>query len=78
MRTTLAAASFAAAIGLVWCQGAGAVPARPMEMQEAAAAASVVQETLYVGRTRHHGILKCYHELLIGPYVCHRFYRWGW
>ena len=49
-----------------------------MELREAATAASVVQETFYVRRTRHHGILKCYHELLIGPYVCHTFYRWGW
>jgi hypothetical protein len=78
MRTTLAALSFAAGIGLVWCHGAGAVPARPMEMAAAATAASPVEQAFYARRTRHHGIMKCYHELLIGPYVCHTFYRWGW
>jgi hypothetical protein len=79
MRTTLAALSIAAAIGLVWCQSAGAVPARPMEMQGGAAAASPVEQThFYARRAGHHRILKCYHELLIGPYVCHTFYRWGW
>jgi hypothetical protein len=79
MRTTLAALSFAAGFGLVWCQGAGAVPARPMEMMEAAAGTLVAEQPIfYARRTRHHGIMKCYHEFLIGPYVCHTFYRWGW
>jgi hypothetical protein len=77
MRTALVALGFAAG-SLVWSQCVGAVPAGPMEMKEAAAASSVVQEAFYIRRTRHHGIMKCYHEFLIGPYVCHTFYRWGW
>jgi hypothetical protein len=47
-------------------------------MAAAATAASPVEQAFYARRTRHHGIMKCYHELLIGPYVCHTFYRWGW
>jgi hypothetical protein len=78
MRTALVALSFAAG-SLVWSQSAGAVPARPMEMNAAATATSSPEQThFYARRTRHHGIMKCYHEFLIGPYVCHTFYRWGW
>jgi hypothetical protein len=75
MRRTLAALSFAAVFGVVGCHGAGAVPVNAAAMKEAATAASAVQEAFYMRRTRY-GIRKCYHEFVVGPYVCHTFRRW--
>ncbi len=72
MRTTLVALSVAAGIGLICCQSAGAVPTNPAAVKEAAAAASAVEQTHYIHHGRY-GFVKCYRELVFGPYRCHRF-----
>lgn len=76
MRTTLAALTFAAGIGLVCCQSAGAVPANPAAVKSAAAATSPVQQAQYYERHTRYGVVKCYREFIIGRYVCHRYGRW--
>jgi hypothetical protein len=75
MRTTLTALSLAAGIGLMCCQTASAVPADVTAIKEAAAAASAVQQAQYAERRTRRGIVKCYRDLVIGPYRCH-LYRW--
>jgi hypothetical protein len=74
MRTMLVAFGLAAGIGLICCQGAGAVPASPAAVKQAATAAAAGQ----VQHVWHHhgrrGYVKCYHELVVGPYRCHRFW----
>jgi hypothetical protein len=76
MRTTLAALSLAAGIGLVCCQSAGAVPAAAPAMKEAATAASALQQVQYAERRTRRGIVKCYREAIFGPYRCHRYGWW--
>jgi len=76
MRTMLTALSLAAAIGLICCQSAGAVPAGPTAVKQAATAASPVQQAQYAEHRGRHYITKCYRELVIGPYRCHRFHYW--
>jgi len=73
MRTMFVALSLAAGIGLACWQSAGAAPANPAALQQAAtdaAAASQVQNAGY----HHRGRVKCYHELIVGPYRCYRFW----
>jgi len=70
MRTMFVALSLAAGIGLACWQSAGAAPVNPAAVQQAAAATDQVQNVGY----RHRGHVKCYHELIIGPYRCHRFW----
>ncbi len=70
---TLVALSFAAGIGLLCCQTAGAVPANVHGVKEAATAASAVQQAQYYERRTRHGIIKCYRALVFGPYTCHRY-----
>jgi hypothetical protein len=76
MRTTLIAFNFAGFICLICCQRVGAVPAAPAAVKEAAIDASTVQQAQYYQRHTRHRIIKCYRELVIGPYVCHSFHRW--
>jgi hypothetical protein len=78
MRTLLTALTLAAGISLVADHDAGAVPADAAAVKDAIADTTAVQPAFYLRYARHHGIRKCYHELIIGPYVCHTFYRWGW
>ncbi len=73
MQKTLAALSFATAIGLICCQSAGAVPASAPAVNEAAMAASSVQQAQYEERRTRHGVVKCYRDFVIGPYRCHYF-----
>jgi hypothetical protein len=75
MRKMLFAASAVAALGLVGVSGAGAVPADATAVKEAAAAAgaSPLQQAEYVERHTRHGIVKCYRDLVIGPYRCHHY-----
>jgi hypothetical protein len=75
MRTTLAALSFAAGLGLI-CQSANAVPVSPAPIQQTAMAASGVEQTQYVEHRGRHHITKCYRELIIGNYVCHSYRNW--
>jgi hypothetical protein len=66
--------SFVGAVGIASCQSAGAVAINAATMK--ASAASTVQQARFYGyRTRHY-VVKCYREVVIGPYVCRRFYRW--
>jgi hypothetical protein len=75
MRTTLAALSLAAAVGLMCCHSAEAVPAATNTMKAAAMAASPLQQAQYREyRTRHY-FVKCYRTLVFGPYRCHYFRR---
>ncbi len=54
MRKILAALTFAAGMGVVCCQSAGAAPASGTAVQDAAAAASPLQQAQYASaRTRH-------------------------
>jgi hypothetical protein len=76
MQKTFAALSFAAGIGLICCQSAGAVPASVPAMKEAAAAASPLQQAQYAERRTRRGVVKCYREFVVGPYRCHRYGWW--
>jgi len=73
MQKTLAALSFAAGIGLLCCQSAGAVPASVTGVKEAASATSALQQAQYDERRTRHGVVKCYRDLVIGPYRCHHY-----
>ena len=73
MRTTLAVLTFAAGIGLICCQSAGAAPVSGTAVQDAATATSPLQQAQYTERKTRHGIVKCYRDLVIGPYRCHYY-----
>jgi hypothetical protein len=70
----LAAASIAAAVIFIGCQGAGAIPAA----LTATAAGPSLQPIQYRARRTRHGFVKCYRELLVGPYRCHHYRRHWW
>ena len=74
MRKMLVAFSFAAGVGLVYSQNARAVPADAAAVKEAATAASSLQQAQYSERRTRRGVVKCYRDLVIGPYRCH-YYR---
>ena len=73
MRKMLFAAGVAAALGLVGVSSAGAMPAGASAVKNAAVAASPLQQAEYVERHTRHGIVKCYRDLVIGPYRCHHY-----
>jgi hypothetical protein len=78
MRTVLIALSVATGIGLALSQSAGAVPASGTAMQQAATAASTVEQAQYSMRVGRHGIRKCYNDVMMaGRYSCH-YYRYHW
>jgi hypothetical protein len=72
MQRTLLAVGLAAGIGLM-CGSAGAVPVSAPAVQEAAAATSPVQQAQFNEYRTRHGVLKCYRDLVIGPYRCHHY-----
>ena len=74
MRTMFAAASVAAALSVLG-QGANAIPAAPTIAREAITAASSLHPIQYRARRTRHGYVKCYRELVVGPYRCHHFRR---
>ena len=74
MRKMLFAVSVAAALGAIGVSGAGAVPADAMAVKEAATAAAPLQQAQYVERRTRRGVVKCYRDLVVGPYRCH-YYR---
>jgi hypothetical protein len=74
MRKTLLAAGLAAGAAALSCQNAGAVPANAIAIRGAATNASVIQQVQYAERRTRHGVVKCYRDLVIGPYRCH-YYR---
>jgi hypothetical protein len=73
MRKTFLAAGLVAGVAVLWCQDAGAVPGNATAVGEAAAAASAAQQVQYIERRTRHGVVKCYRDLVIGPYRCHRY-----
>jgi hypothetical protein len=73
-----AAASLAAVLSFLGCQGAGAIAAAPTAVKEATSAASSPQPAQYRARRTRHGFVKCYRELVVGPYRCHHFRRRWW
>jgi hypothetical protein len=76
MRTMLAALSLAAGLGVIACQSALALPVDAGAVQQAAMAATSLQQAQYAERRRRGTITKCYREFVVGNYVC-RTYR-GW
>lgn len=78
MRLTTTLLGLIGAIGLLWCLPAGAAPISGAGLQRAAIAASAVQQAQYYERHTRHRVIKCYRELVVGPYVCRGFHRWWW
>jgi predicted alpha/beta hydrolase len=79
MRTTLAALGFAAGIGLICCQSAGAFPADPSAMKEAVTAATTIDQVQYkpyAQKQNKKGFTKCYNEFVVGTYACHTYTNW--
>jgi hypothetical protein len=76
MRMAITVLSLAAAIGIVSCQSAGAVAVGAVAIKEVASAVSTVQQARFYGHSTRRYVVKCYREVVIGPYVCRRFYRW--
>jgi hypothetical protein len=74
MRNTLLVLSLAAGLGLACASSAGAVPIGVTAMKDAAATTSPLQPAQYAEyRTRRGHLVKCYRELVVGPYYCHWF-----
>jgi hypothetical protein len=73
MQKTLLTLGFAAGVALACSQSAGALPANAPALQQAAAATSPVQKAQYEERRTRRGVVKCYRDLVIGPYRCHYF-----
>jgi hypothetical protein len=75
MRKTLLAAGLglAAGVAALWCQNANAVPAYAIALHEAATNGSVIRQVQYIERRTRHGVVKCYRDLVIGPYRCHYY-----
>jgi hypothetical protein len=73
MRKSLVVLSFAAGLGLACSQNAIAAPADATALKQAAMAASPIEKAQYEERHTRHGMVKCYRDLVIGPYRCHHF-----
>jgi len=73
MRVAIAAVGFAALAYVCYCQNAGAVATTGTAVKEAAGAGSLATQTRY-HRFYWHGYRKCYRQLVIGPYVCRRYW----
>jgi hypothetical protein len=74
MRKTFFALGLAAGISALSGQDAGAIPADASSLREAATAGSTIERAQYIERRTRHGIVKCYRDLVIGPYRCHHYY----
>ena len=78
MRIALTALTLASAISVLGFQSADAVAVNAAALKQPASTASLVQQVqFYYGHGRHHPV-KCYRELVIGPYVCHHIGRGWW
>jgi cytochrome c5 len=73
MRTTLAALSLAAGLGIVTCQTAAALPVAPDAIQQTATATTAVQQAQYTERRGKGTITKCYRDFVVGSYSCHTY-----
>ena len=79
MRTTILALCGAAGVALLCCQSVSAAPAGAAgaaAIKDSAARADIVQQAQYYERRTRRGLVKCYREAVIGPYVCHRYGYW--
>jgi hypothetical protein len=79
MRTTILALCGAAGVALLYCQSVSVAPAGPAgaaAIKDSAARADIVQQAQYYERRTRRGLVKCYREAVIGPYVCHRYGYW--
>jgi hypothetical protein len=70
MRVAIAAVGFAALAYVFCCQDAGAVVTSGTAIKEAAAVGSLATHTRLYWR----GYRKCYRQLVVGPYVCRRYW----
>jgi len=73
MQRTLIALGFAAGSFVLFSQAAGAMPIDVAEVKEAVAANSAMHPAQYYERRTRHGVVKCYRDLVVGPYHCHRY-----
>jgi hypothetical protein len=74
MRKILFAVSLAAGFTALCWQDAGAVPANAAAIPTAAMGAPAVDQVQYAERRTRRGVVKCYRDLVIGPYRCHHYY----
>jgi hypothetical protein len=72
MRVAIAAVGFAALAYVFCCQNAGAVAVSGTALMKAAGAGSPVTQTRFYVHVR--GYRKCYRQLVVGPYVCRRYW----
>ena len=70
MRVAIAPVGFAALAYVFCCQNAGAVAVSGTAIKQAADASSPVTQSRFYGR----GYRKCYRQLVVGPYVCRRYW----
>ena len=74
MRKVLFAVSLAAGLTAICGQDAGAVPANAGAVRMGATGIAAVEQVQYAERRTRHGVVKCYRDLVIGPYRCHHYY----
>jgi hypothetical protein len=70
MRVAIAAVGFAALAYLSCCQNAGAVALGGTAIKQAADLSAPVAQTRFYRR----GYRKCFRQLVVGPYVCRRYW----
>jgi hypothetical protein len=74
MRKVLIPLGLAAGLVSALVANAGAVPVDSVRVKEAATASAPLQQVQYSEhRTRRGHTVKCYRDLVIGPYRCHWF-----
>jgi hypothetical protein len=74
MRKILFAVSLAAGFTALCWQDAGAVPANGAVVSTATTGATAIEQVQYIEHRTRHGVVKCYRDLVIGPYRCHHYY----
>jgi hypothetical protein len=70
MRVAIAAVGFAALAYVSCCQNADAAAAGGTAIKQAADLSSLVTQTRFYRR----GYRKCFRQLVVGPYVCRRYW----
>ena len=68
--------AFIGATALAFTQSASAVPVDAAAIRAAAVTGFAVQQAQYSERHTRHRVVKCYRELIVGPYVCRHFHYW--
>jgi hypothetical protein len=59
---------------LCWQDAGAVVPANLAAVRTAGTAADTIETVQYAERRTRHGVVKCYRDLVIGPYRCHHYY----